>query len=185
MNKENTNSSKADKPPMDEETYEMIQQLFQLVRSSDAKRLQGLFDKGFDAPNIRDGKGNTLLMLASYNEQIEMTRVLLKNGGDPQIANDMGQIPLAGAAFKGNLEMAKLLIEHGADVNAQMADGKTPLMFAAMFDRVEIINLLLENGADAALKSSDGATAQNMAKMMGAENVRKHLEKLTESQAQN
>ncbi len=182
MNEGNTDSAQANKSPMDEETYEMIQQLFQLVRSSDAERLQGLFDKGFDAPNIRDGKGNTLLMLASYNGQLEMTKVLLKNGSDPQIANDMGQIPLAGAAFKGNLEMVKILIKYGADVNAQMADGKTPLMFAAMFDRVEIIDLLLENGAKLSLKSSDGATAQDMAKMMGAENARTHLEKLSESQ---
>ncbi len=181
MNKENADSTQTEKSQMDEETYEMIQELFQLVRSSDAERLQGLFDKGFDAPNIRDGKGNTLLMLASYNGQLEMTKVLLKNGGDPQIANDMGQIPLAGAAFKGNLEMAKILIENGADVNAQMSDGKTPLMFAAMFDRIEIIDLLIENGADLNLKSSDGATPQDMAKMMGAENARNHLEKLAEN----
>ncbi len=174
MTEENSNTA----PQMNEETYEMIQQLFQLVRSSDAARLQGLFEKGFDAPNIRDGKGNTLLMLASYNGQLEMTRVLLENGGDPQIANDMGQIPLAGAAFKGNLEMAKLLIEHGADVNAQMPDGKTSLMFAAMFNQLEIIDLFVEHGADISIKSMDGATAQTMAQMMGAEAARAKLEKL-------
>lgn len=143
MDGENADSAQKSVPPMSDETYEMIQQLFHLVRSSDAVRMRGLFERGFDAPNIRDGKGNSLLMLASYNGQLEMTRVLLENGGDPQLANDMGQIPLAGAAFKGNTEMAHLLIEHGADVNARMADGKTPLMFAAMFDRVEIIDLLL------------------------------------------
>ena len=174
MSEENLNAA----PKMNDETYEMIQQLFQLVRSSDAARLQGLFDKGFDAPNIRDGRGNTLLMLASYNGQLEMTRVLLENGGDPQIANDMGQIPLAGAAFKGNTEMAKLLIEHGADVNAQMPDGKTPLMFAAMFNRLEIIDLFLEKGADVSLKSMDGSTAQTIAQMMGAEAARAKLANL-------
>ncbi len=171
MSEENTNAA----PKMDDETYEMIQQLFQLVRSSDAARMRGLFERGFDAPNIRDGKGNTLLMLASYNGQLEMTRVLLENGGDPQLANDMGQIPLAGAAFKGDLKMAQLLIEHGAEVNARMADGKTPLMFAAMFNRTEIIDLLLENGADASLQSMDGSTAQTMAQMMGAEAARMKL----------
>lgn len=167
-------------PKMDEETYEMIQQLFQLVRTSDAERMRGLFEKGFDAPNIRDGKGNSLLMLASYNGQIEMTRVLLKHGADPQIANDMGQIPLAGAAFKGNAPMTKLLIEHGADVNARMADGKTALMFAAMFDQTEIIDLLLEHGADASLQTLDGATAQSLAQAMGANAARTKLENLSE-----
>ncbi len=178
MAEENTNSSQSDAPKMNDETYEMIQQLFQLVRSSDAQRLQGLFDKGFDAPNIRDGKGNSLLMLASYNGQFEMTRVLLENGGDPQLANDMGQIPLAGAAFKGDLKMAQLLIEHGANVNARMPDGKTPLMFAAMFNRLEIIDLLLEKGADASIQSMDGSTAQTMAQMMGAEAARLKLDSL-------
>lgn len=177
MSEENLNAV----PEMSDETYEMIQQLFQLVRTDDAAQMQTLFEKGFDAPNIRDGKGNTLLMLASYNGQLEMTRVLLEHGGDPQIANDMGQIPLAGAAFKGNTEMAKLLIEHGADVNAQMPDGKTPLMFAAMFNQLEIIDLFLENGADVSLKSTNGATAQTMAQMMGAEAAQAKLEKLAEN----
>jgi uncharacterized protein len=174
MSEEYSNSA----PKMDTETYEMIQQLFQLVRTDDAARLKNLFDLGFDAPNIRDGKGNTLLMLASYNGQLEMTRVLLEHGGDSQAANDMGQIPLAGAAFKGNTAMAKLLIEHGAEVNARMPDGKTPLMFAAMFNRLEIIDLLLEHGADASLQAGDGATAQTMAQMMGAEAARVKLENL-------
>ncbi len=180
MSEENLDFAQKGAPPMDEETYEMIQQLFQLVRSSDAARLQGLFERGFDAPNIRDGKGNSLLMLASYNGQLEMTRVLLARGGNPQLANDMGQIPLAGAAFKGNTEMAKLLIEHGADVNARMPDGKTPLMFAAMFNRLEIIDLFLEHGADASLQAMDGSTAQSMAQVMGAEAARTHLEKLSQ-----
>jgi ankyrin repeat protein len=158
----------------------MIQELFQLVRAGEATRLKGLFERGFDAPNIRDGKGNSLLMLASYNGQLETTRVLLEHGGDPQRANDMGQIPLAGAAFKGNTAMAQLLIEHGADVNARMPDGKTALMFAAMFNRTEIIDLLLEHGADAFAQANDGSTAHSLTQIMGAEDARTHLEKLAE-----
>jgi len=169
-------------PEMDKETYEMIQQLFQLVRAGDAARLQGLFERGFDAPNIRDGKGNSLLMLASYNGQLETARVLLERGGDPQLANDMGQIPLAGAAFKGDAEMTRLLIEYGADVNAQMPDGKTALMFAAMFNRTEIIDLLLAQGADAFLQANDGSTSLSLAQAMGAEDTRTHLEKLSENE---
>lgn len=177
---ENLNSAQANAPAMDEETYEMIQQLFQIARSGDAARLQGLFERGFDAPNIRDGNGNSLLMLASYHGRLGATRVLLEHGGDPQLANDMGQIPLAGAAFKGDTEMARLLIERGANVNAQMPDGKTPLMFAAMFNRLEIIDLLLEHGADASAQANDGSTALSLTQMMGAEDARKHLEKLDE-----
>jgi len=169
MSEENFDSAQAGAPEMDEETYRMIQELFQLVRAGDAARLKGLFERGFDAPNIRDGKGNSLLMLASYNGQFETTRVLLEHGGDPQLANDMGQIPLAGAAFKGDAAMTRLLIEYGADVNARMPDGKTSLMFAAMFNRAEIIELLLEQGADASAQANDGSTALSLAQAMGAD----------------
>ena len=168
MSEENLDSAQTGAPEMDQETYEMIQQLFQLVRSDDAARLEGLFERGFDAPNIRDGKGNSLLMLASYNGHIETARLLLEHGGDPELANDRGQIPLAGTAFKGDAEMACLLIERGADVNARSPDGKTALMFAAMFDRTEIIDLLLEHGADASLQAGDSSTALSMAQAMGA-----------------
>ena len=177
MTEENAKSA----PEMEPETYRIIQELFQLVRTDEAARLEALFERGFNAPNIRDGKGNSLLMLASYNGRLEMTRVLLAHGGDPQLANDMGQIPLAGAAFKGDTAMAKLLIEHGADVDARMPDGKTPLMFAAMFNRLEIIDLLLEKGADASLQTNDGSTAQSMAQAMGAEAARTQLEQLSEN----
>ena len=168
-------------PDMDAETYQVIQELFQLVRAGDAARLKALFERGFNAPNIRDGKGNSLLMLASYNGQLETTRLLLARGADAQLANDMGQIPLAGAAFKGDTEIARLLIEHGAEVNAQMPDGKTALMFAAMFNRLEIIDLLLAHGADASLQTNDGSTAQSLAQAMGAEDARTKLEKLAEN----
>jgi ankyrin repeat protein len=181
MSEENSDSAQTSQPEMDEETYEMIQQLFQIARVGDAAQLKGLFERGFNAPNIRDGKGNSLLMLASYNGNFEAARVLLEHGGDPQLANDMGQIPLAGAAFKGDTEMTRLLIEYGADVNARMPDGKTPLMFAAMFDRTEIIDLLLAHGADASLQANDGLTAQSLAQMMGAEAAQTHLEQLSEN----
>jgi len=178
MSEENSDAAQTGAPVMDQETYEMIQELFQLIRAGDAPRLKGLFERGFDAPNIRDGKGNSLLMLASYNGHIETARLLLEHGGDPQIANDMGQIPLAGAAFKGNAEMTRLLIEYGADVNARMPDGKTPLMFAAMFDRAEIIDLLLAHGADASLQTNDGSTAQSLAQAMGANAAQARLSSL-------
>ena len=155
-------------PEMDQETYKLVQELFQLVRAGDAARLRNLLGMGL-VPNLRDGKGNSLLMLASYNGQHETARALLEHGGDAELENERGQKPLAGAAFKGDVEMARLLLEHGADANARGSlDGKTALMFAAMFDRVEIIELLLERNADLQARDNNGATALDAARVMGA-----------------
>ncbi len=161
-------------PALDDDTYAFVQEIFQLARAGDAGRLKEFLEIGL-APNIRDGKGNSLLMLASYNGNFQAARVLLEHGGDPELANDSGQIPLAGAAFKGDTEMARLLIEHGADVNAASPDGKTALMFAAMFDRVEIIDLLITRGANQSWLSADGKTALDSAQAMGAQNAANRL----------
>jgi ankyrin repeat protein len=168
MSEEDLNSAQSGEQVMGRETYEFFQELFQLARAGNTQRLKEFFELGFQAPNIRDGNGNSLLMLASYNGHYETARLLLERGGDPELANDRGQIPLAGAAFKGDTEMARLLIKHGADVNARSPDGKTALMFAAMFDRTEIIDLLLAEGADSSLQAGDGVTAQSLAQAMGA-----------------
>ena len=168
MSEKELESAPTEAPVMDDETYAFVQEIFQLARVGDAERLKDLLEHGL-VPNIRDGRGNSLLMLASYNGNFEAARVLLEHGGDPQLANDSVQIPLAGSAFKGDTEMTCLLIEHGADVNARMPDGKTPLMFAAMFNRTEIIDLLLERGADASIQSNDRLTAHGLALAMGAQ----------------
>jgi ankyrin repeat protein len=180
MTEEKPASTQSGPPEMDQETYELVQQLFGLVRAGDTPRLANLLQMGL-VPNLRDGKGNSLLMLASYHGHHEMTRLLLEYGGDPQLANDSGQIPLAGAAFKGDLEMARLLLEHGADVNAPSPDGKTPLMFAAMFDRTEIIELFLERGANASSQTLDGMTALDLAQKMGAQAAVARLTSLSSS----
>jgi ankyrin repeat protein len=164
-------------PEMDAETYALVQELFQLVRAGDAPRLANLLQMGLPA-NLRDGQGNSLLMLASYHGHHDMTKLLLEHGGDPQLSNDRGQIPLAGAAFKGDIEMARLLIEHGADIDGRSPDGKTPLMFAAMFDRIEIIDLFLAHGADISAKTEEGMTAADLAKVMGAQAAVERLDKI-------
>ena len=103
-----------------------------------------LLDAGF--PGVRNERGDSLLMLASYYGHVEATRLLLERGADPALPNGAGQTPLAGAAFKGNETIATVLLDAGADVDGAGPDGRTPLMFAAMFDKVEMMELLIQRG---------------------------------------
>ncbi|RYX84436.1 ankyrin repeat domain-containing protein [bacterium] len=168
-----------DLPQLSDEELDMVRELFRMVRAGDSEGLGRLLQMGL-VPNLRDGQGNSLLLLASYNGHYDLTRVLLEHGGDPQLGNDRGQIPLAGAAFKGDLPMAQLLLDYGAEINAASPDGKTPLMFAAMFDRLEIIDLLIAHGADMALQTFDGLTALSLAQAMGAHDAVAKLQALQE-----
>lgn len=91
---------------------------------------------------LRDGKGNTLLMLAAYHGNRETVELLLAAGAEPDARNDRGQTPLGGVAFKGHAAIAHSLLAAGADPLADQGGGKTPAMFAAMFGREEVLTLL-------------------------------------------
>lgn len=160
----------------EDEALEFAQQVFDVARTGDAVMLERLLEKGL-APNMRNHKGDSLLMLASYHGHLEAVRVLLNHQADPQLRNDNGQSPIAGAAFKGNLPMIKLLLEYGADIDGASPDGRTALMLAAMFNRTEIVSYLIEKGADPTAMDVNGVTALGAAQKMGAEHTTAQLAK--------
>ncbi|MCJ2024817.1 ankyrin repeat domain-containing protein [Methylobacterium sp. J-067] len=155
------------KPELDSDTLAFVGRVFQFARMGHAEELATLFGQGLPA-NLRNDKGDSLLMLAAYNGQHEATRVILEAGGDPELANDRGQTPLAGAAFKGDLAMAELLLAHRAQVDGVGDGTRTALMTAAMFDRTEMVDLLLAHGANPDLRDASGQSAADMARAMGA-----------------
>jgi ankyrin repeat protein len=108
---------------LDPETLEFVQAVFGLVRSGDAGRLGPLLERGLP-PNLRNQKGDSLLMLAAYHGHRDAARHLLEHGADPELRNDQGQTPLLGAAFKGDVAMVDLLLAHGARRQDGADDGR-------------------------------------------------------------
>lgn len=156
------------RPTLDDDTLAFAARVFQYARMGHAEDLAELFRQGLPA-NLRNDKGDSLLMLAAYNGQSDAARVILEAGGDPELANDRGQTPLAGAAFKDDLVIARLLLQHGAAVDGTGDGTRTALMTAAMFDRTEMVDLLLQNGADPDRRDASDQTAADMARAMGAQ----------------
>ena len=99
------------------------------ARRDDADELEKMIKAGLSV-NLKSAKGDTLLMLASYNNALKTVNMLLSNGARVDERNDRGQTPLAGAAFKGHLEVVKALVNAGADVEATSGLGMTPYAFA-------------------------------------------------------
>jgi hypothetical protein len=157
----------AARPELDDDTIAFAGRMFDAARAGDTDMLGPLLEAGLP-PNLRNDKGDTLLMLAAYHQHEGMVRQLLRAGSDPEIFNDRNQTPLAGAAFKGALPVVRVLLEHGAAVDGAGPDGRTALMVAAMFNRVEIVELLLKHGADPARQDASGLTAHDAAQRMGA-----------------
>lgn len=128
----------------DKQLEEFVAQSFDFARQNDKQNLEIMLNAGLNV-NLANDKGNTLLMLAAYNNSLEVAQMLLQKGADVDKRNDKNQTPLAGVCFKGYYEMAELLIQYGADVDADNGLGLTPLNCAIMFRRNKIVNLLLKH----------------------------------------
>jgi ankyrin repeat protein len=134
------------------------------ARHGETAALAAMVEHGLPV-NLADGKGNTLLMLASYNGHLETSRMLLEHGAEVDRVNDRGQTPLGGVAFKGYGEIVSLLLEHGAEIDADNGLGMTPIMFASMFGRVGVVEQLKAHGASMARRNRLGISARVMMRL--------------------
>ena len=104
----------------------------------------------------------TALGRAAFSADMELVRLLLSHGADPNIASSKNETALMQAAgyawidgyskqWKTNverLEVVKLLVELGGNVNAADDFGITALMSAGNYGEVSIIQYLVDVGAD-------------------------------------
>jgi ankyrin repeat protein len=61
---------------------------------------------------------------------LEIVRLLLAHGADPNRKQEKGYTPLHQAAAQANLKMVELLLDQGAEVNSRTDDGRTALTLA-------------------------------------------------------
>lgn len=122
----------------DEAVISLARTLLDAARSGDAAPLLSLIDQG--APvNLRDGDGNSPLMLAAYHGHADLVRELAARGADVDLTNDRGQSPLAGVAFKGYTDVAQELLAAEADASLGTPSA---LETAQYLQRAEIIALI-------------------------------------------
>lgn len=79
-----------------DEQQAFADQVFDRARQGDAEMLRRLLEKGLPA-NLRNHKGDTWLMLASYHGHLEAVRVLLHHGADPGRRDVRGAVARLGA----------------------------------------------------------------------------------------
>jgi ankyrin repeat protein len=105
-----------------------------------------LLQKGYDISTT--DQELTALHLASGNGHLELVKLLLENGANPNAVNESNDTPLHKAVENGYLDLVKLLLENGANPNAVGESNNTPLHKAAANGDLDLVGLLLENGAN-------------------------------------
>lgn len=98
------------------------------------------------------------LFQAVVNNDLEMVKVMVEHGANPNQVDSAGRTPLYWAAFNQNQEMVAYLVGRGADVNHVDVYGKTPLCTAVVLDDLNVVTLLLNHEVDVNQSDSAGIT---------------------------
>ena len=137
---------------------------FSAVQQDDAKVVQGLLLRGFDA-NTSNPRGESGLFLAVKQSAFKVAAVLLEwPGTQAETRTPSDESPLMLAALNGLTDWCQKLITRGADVNKP---GWTPLHYAATNGHVDVITLLLESHAYIDAESPNATTPLMMAARYG------------------
>ena len=118
--------------------------------------------------------GDTALHLAAAGYRVEIVRLLLAAGADPNSTkNHRKSGPLHYAAdgyitgpvwdAKRQVQTIQCLLDAGADINAQDKNGATPLHRAVRTRCADAVKCLLKRGSDAKLKNKPGSTSFHLA----------------------
>nr|KAF6428939.1 ankyrin repeat and SOCS box containing 3 [Molossus molossus] len=129
-------------------TLEETTPLFLAVENGRMDVLRLLLRHGANVNGSHSMCGWNALHQATFQENAEIIKLLLKRGANKECQDDFGITPLFVAAQYGKLESLSILISSGANVNCQALDKATPLFIAAQEGHTECVELLLSSGAD-------------------------------------
>lgn len=96
--------------------------------------------------HVRDSTGGTPLHSTTF--RLDIQRILLDAGANPNCKDHEGESVLVRAAGSGYPDVVRLLLERGAEVNSTTNRKETPLHRAVRFARKRNVKLLLDHGAN-------------------------------------
>lgn len=141
--------------------------------------LQQIKKFGTEDINGKAENGRTPLIIAAINGDVDIAKVLVKNGADINLKSGSGSSPLMVAAYNNQLSMVKYLVKQKANVSEESNSyGFTALMSAANADCRSVVKYLIKNKevvADINHQSKKGNTALILAALKGNEDIMKLL----------
>ena len=127
-----------------------------VIKRGDEVYLRFLLQKGADA-NLRDGKGNTPLLLAVTLGQTGMIPILTAAGANPNLGNSAGETPLIRAVQRRDVGMIRVLLNENADPDqADIIAGMSARDYAKQEGRNPVVSKLLSDAPKKVRKAVSG-----------------------------
>ena len=136
---------------------EMVDDLFEATKAGNIKQITRLLSIGININVTKNISFNVITpliqALSTCSQNIDVVKILLNAGADPNKADNWGESPLHSAAFFGKTNAVKLLLYQGANPNQVNRCGRTALTYALdchahgnYLVTTELIKLLIEGG---------------------------------------
>ncbi|XP_072490381.1 kinase D-interacting substrate of 220 kDa isoform X4 [Notamacropus eugenii] len=121
--------------------------LLTYVEEENIPGLKAFLEKCKDVDE-RNECGQTPLMLAAENGNLEIVKELLKNGANCNLEDVDNWTALISAAKEGHVAVVKELLKCNVNLEHKDMGGWTALMWACYKGRTEVVDLLLSKGAN-------------------------------------
>jgi ankyrin repeat protein len=124
-----------------------VDALYWAAGDGDTSKALALLDSGVDV-NGRTSDNSYALNRAAVFNQVEMVRILLERGADPNVQNIDGDTPLICATkyAGGQSATVQVLVEGGTDLAIRDKEGKTALDYAKAQNQRDAVAMLEKSG---------------------------------------
>lgn len=140
-----------------------INNIFQATIDNDLARVRAIIKSGININQKHPQIQLTPLIQAINLRRIEIIKILLEAGADPNLCQDVYATPLELATSIGNIEVIELSLRAGANPNL-CGIGSSALKRAIDIERIDIIKILIDAGADLNHKNASLIYAANNGK---------------------
>ncbi|MDA8485224.1 ankyrin repeat domain-containing protein [Pseudomonas resinovorans] len=123
------------------------QRLLQAAGAGDLGSVDSLLQQGVPV-DVRDGQGNTPLLLATAANQVDVARRLIEAGADVNLQNRMQDSAYLLAGASGHQQILELTLAHGADLRSTNRFGGTALIPACERGHVDTVRTLIAAGVN-------------------------------------
>jgi uncharacterized protein len=168
--------------------YEFDERSFHAAAAAqDTMAITAFIDAGINVNAQNAADGRTALISAAARGDLEVVKLLLQSGADPNVKDKENYTALFHAIEAMYPEVERVILDQpNLDLNARGLNGVTALMSYAWRDNNDIVRKLLDRGADVNAQDNDGdAALHGVAKSGNMEALDMLLEKGAKLNLQN